>query len=438
MERFARWWNGETEQRAPDGEKAADPKCTEAASAEVDSAVDVPGTDGLLTLAQLVDMLNLGGVPTNKLSEATYFACLRILSEALGKLPLKLLRETEADGVMEERGDPLYKVLRYRPNPFETSTRFWSSVEFARNHYGNAYARIDGAGNRMALFHMASDRVQVWYDNRHILGQDTALWYIWTAENGIRYKLSSEEVLHFRTWLSMDGITGLAVQDILRLTLDGSLRAQQMQNKLYENGFTAKAAVQYTGDLSPEAERKFMAGLERYAQGQMDSVKSFIPLPFGSQLTPLNIKLTDGQFVELKKYSALQVAAAFGVKPNQVNDYEKSSYASAEAQQLAFLVDTLLWIVKDYEEEITFKLVPEERIDQGVGAEFNTAVILRADSKTQLESLGAAVEKSVYTPNEARRFIRLAKKPAGDELYATSGTIPLIQAGAQYSRAEEE
>lgn len=58
-------------------------------------------------------------------------------------------------------------------------------------------------------------------------------------------------------------------------------------------------------------------------------------------LQPLNVTLADAQYAEIKKYTALQIAAAFGIKPNQLNDYDKSSYSNSESQQLAFLVDTI-------------------------------------------------------------------------------------------------
>ena len=48
-----------------------------------------------ITLEQLVDFLNLNGVSEKELSEATYFACLKILSESLGKLPLKLVSTSD-------------------------------------------------------------------------------------------------------------------------------------------------------------------------------------------------------------------------------------------------------------------------------------------------------------------------------------------------------
>ena len=73
-----------------------------------------------ITLSQLVDFLNLNGVSEKELSEATYFACLKILSESLGKLPLKLVATTEKNGVVEQKNHPYYAKLRYRPNRFTT------------------------------------------------------------------------------------------------------------------------------------------------------------------------------------------------------------------------------------------------------------------------------------------------------------------------------
>ena len=390
-----------------------------------------------VTLSQLIDLLNLGGIPRSKLSEATYFTCLRVLSEGVSKLPLKLIRSTPERGVEEVRENPLYRVLRYRPNPIQTATYFWADMEMSRNHYGNAYAAIFGSGLSTQLWHMRSDRVSVWFDNRRILAPDARLWYIWSAPDGRRYKLCQDEVLHFRTWLSLDGITGLSVQEILRSTLDGSLQSQQMLNSLYKNGFTAKAAVQYTGDLNSEAEQNFLRGLEAYATGQMDATKSFIPVPLGSKIEPLNIKLTDSQFIELRKHSALQIAAAFGVKPNQVNDYEKSSFANSEAQQLAFLTDTLLWILKGYEEELSWKLLEPAQMDRGEAAQFNTAVMLRADTKTQIESMVQAVANSVYMPNEARAYLGMSSAAGGDRLIANGNVIPLEDVGKQYGNGKE-
>lgn len=78
------------------------------------------------------------------ISEATYFACMKVLSEGVGKLPLKLLKYNDKNGVETARKHPLYYALHDRPNPYMTATNFWSTVEYNRNHYGNAYVWIQG------------------------------------------------------------------------------------------------------------------------------------------------------------------------------------------------------------------------------------------------------------------------------------------------------
>jgi len=155
-------------------------------------------------------------------------------------------------------------------------------------------------------------------------------------------------------------------------------------------------------------------------------------------LTPLDVKLTDSQFFELKKYNALQIAAAFGVKPNQINDYSKSSYANSELQQLSFYVDTELFIIKQYEEEINYKGLTEEQQEAGDYYKFNEKVLFRTDSKTQMEYLKNAVGGSIMMANEARRKIDLPDAEGGDILLANGNVIPLTQAGAAYIKGQTE
>ena len=365
-------------------------------------------------------------------SEATYFACLKILSESVGKLPLKLLKKTKKHGVIEAINHPLYNILRNRPNKFMTSTSFWSTTEYFRNHYGNSYSLIVGYGESIKIIPLDSSKMEIWYDDAKLLSNIPDIWYLYSY-GGTTYKFSSEEILHFKTSItSDDGIKGLAVREILQSTILGNKKAQKMQNSLYDTGFTAKAVVQYTGNLKDESVKNFLRNIENYAKGNVDVGKGIVPIPLGTQITPLTTKLGDNEFLELKKYSALQIASAFGIKPVQINDYSKSSYSSSEAQNLAFLVDTLLFILKQYEEELNYKLLSDEEIRKGYYFKFNTGILLRADLKTQVESLTKGIANFLYTPNEARAFLDLEAKDGGDVLIGNGSTIEINQVGSQY------
>lgn len=368
------------------------------------------------------------------ISEATYFACMKVLSEAIGKLPLKLLRYNDKNGVETARKHPLYYALYSRPNPYMTATNFWSTVEYNRNHYGNAYVWIQGAGKDMKLWILPSTQVTVYYDDAKILADQPDIYYVYSG-GGQNYRFSSEEILHFKSSNTLDGIVGISVKDQLKSTIGGGVKSQKMLNKMYDSGFTAKAVLNYTGSLNDANVQELVRMTEAYAKGDLKDkgVENIIPIPLGFSLNPLNVKLADNQFVEVRQYTALQIASAFGIKPYQIGDYTKSSYASAEAQQLSFLVDTLLYIIKQYEEELSYKLLSREEIDNGYHFKFNVAVILRADLATQINTLSAGVSNFIYTPNEARAMLDLEAKEGGDKLLGNGASIPVDMAGTQYN-----
>lgn len=380
----------------------------------------------------------LGIDPTeheNALSEATYFACLKVLSEAVGKLPLKLLKYDERQGVITARDHPLYHVLNKRPNPYMTATTFWSTVEYNRNHYGNAYVWIQGSGKDLKLWIMPSDKVEVWYDDSKILANQPDLYYLFSS-GGFLYRFGSEEVLHFKSSNTFDGLLGVSVQDQLKQLIDGAGRSQKMLNRMYSSGFTAKAVLNYTGSLSDANVKELIKMTEAYSKGELseEGIENIIPIPVGFKLDPLAVKLADNQFIEVKQYTSLQIASAFGIKPYQIGDYTKSSYASAEAQQLSFYVDTLLYIIKQYEEEITYKLLTDEDISKGYHSKFNIDVIMRSDFATKVNTLSVATNSFLMTPNEAREKMDLKAIPGGDRLLGNGASIPVDLTGSQYTQ----
>lgn len=368
-------------------------------------------------------------------SEATYFACLKVLSESLGKLPLRVQRFTEDGGISVERNHRLYRMLNERPNRYTPSGAFWSAVEQYRDDEGNAYVWIDSRNPKQTqLWLMRSNDVEVYYDNALKLADVPDVYYKYSTPQGV-IVLSSEEVLHFRSQYTRDGIVGISVKHQLASTIENGVKAQKFINKTIDQGMTGKSVLNYTGSLNDENVKTLVDGITKYMKGDMSSnpLENIIPMPVGYSLTPLNIKLADSQFLELRQYSSLQIASAFGVKPYQVGDYTKSSYASAEAQQLSFLIDTLLYIVKQYEEELTYKLLTAEEVAQGYHIKFNISVILRADQQTQIATLSQAVNNFLLTPNEARERLDLPSKEGGDQLLGNGASIPLHLAGSQYT-----
>lgn len=391
---------------------------------------------------ELLEWLGITTRNKNILSEVTYFTCLKMLSETLGKMPIKMYQETDK-GIIRASPNKAYNLLRNRPNPYMTPSIFWATVENNRNHYGNAYVYIRKEFKRLKygaseeikdLWIMPSENVQPIIDDKGIFGNKDALYYVYTDRyTGEQYVFKNKEVLHFKTSFTFDGILGQPVSTILKHTLEGGVESQNFINNLYKTGLTAKATLEYTGDLDSTKEEKLIKGIEKFANGSQNAGK-IIPIPLGMKITPLNIKLTDSQFYELKKFSSLQIAGALGIKPNQINNYEKSSYSSGEIQQLSFYIDTEQFILKVYEEEMCYKLLDDNEKDNNIFYKFNEKAILRTDAKTQAECLTSYVNNAIYTPNDARGYLDMPALEGGDVLVCNGNYIPITDVGKQYSK----
>lgn len=388
-------------------------------------------------LNRLLDFLGIDhNMNREAMNEAVYYACIKVLSESIGKLPFKIMQAQEDKGVRVAREHPWYRTLNERPNRYMNASTFWGMMELCRNHYGNGYAWIDTRDPKHPqLWPIDPSTVQVWYDDACLLKDAPDVYYRIASKKG-EVILGSEEVFHVKSHLTLDGLVGISVREQLASVIQGNLKAQKYINKLYDSGMTAKAVLQYTGNFKDTSTEALTRGIEAYAKGEMKNkgIENIIPVPLGMQLTPLNLKLTDSQFLEIKQYSALQIASAFGVKPYQVGDYSKSSYASAEAQQLSFLVDTLLFNLKQFEEEANWKIVTDGDYSKGYHSKFNTGVLLRADQKTQIDTLVSAVSNFLMTPDEARERLDLPNLPGGDQLIGNGSTVTLEQVGIQWQQ----
>ncbi len=366
---------------------------------------------------------------------------MKMLTETMGKLPLKFYQRT-GKGKIRAEPNKAAQLLMTRPNKIMTPATFWGTVEFNCQHYGNAYVwiqtkyqksgRFGGTIEPVAFWVMQSEYVQVFMDDVGVFGNAGQLYYRYSdPKTGKTYTFGQDSVMHFKTWCSTDGILGKSVREMLMDTIGGAEESQTYLNRLYQDGLTASMALQYTGDLDKPRRMALQREYNDLLTGAKNAGK-VVAVPVGMTLQPLNIKLADAQFFELKKYTALQIAGAFGIKPNQLNNYEKSSYANSETQQLAFLIDTMAYRLNQYEQEINYKCLTPEEQKEGFFFKFNEKALLRTDAKTQMANIVSAVTNGLYTVNEGRELLDLAYVDGGDVNMVNGTYTPITQIGAAY------
>ena len=353
------------------------------------------------------------------ISEITYFTVLRVLSEAVGKLPIHVRDENHK--IVKGNTE---RLLTVRPNEAMSPVQLFSYLEYCRNHYGNGYLYCDWSGqtgNLKSITALDPRCVRIWVDDvsNDILQKH---YYTYTTFSGNSYVLAAEDVAHVKSWHLDDQtrLIGLPVRETLHEYMNAGKAAQETQNSLYKNGMITSGVLNYVGDLSEEKKQLMLEQIRK-----IGTKNKILPLPKDWELKTLNLSMVDAQFIEGRKLNALQVAAAFGVNPNQLNDYSKGSYANATAQQLSFLTDTLMYISRQYEDELTYKLLSEKEINDGLQIDIDTEAVLQSTPDVLADILVKYVQGSVMTINEARNKANMPPIEDGDKLMTMPGATTL-------------
>lgn len=390
---------------------------------------------------EMLGIKSSSNINPKNIGEITFYTCLKTLSDKMASIPIGVY--SSHDGVSSKyENHYLNYILQVKPNPYQNAPIFWSSVEKDRNYQGNAYVHVEtnktgkNAGKIKALWQLPADEIQIYIDDAGVFGTTNSLWYVWAdSRTGKQYRFSSKQVLHYKNWLTQkDGIVGLSVKDILCSYIDTSQQSNYFVNRLVHNGMiTDKVILQYTGDLGDKAKTTLVQKVESYSKSNSGK---FIPLPLGITATNLQSKLVDSQYLDLTKYTALQIASAFGVPPSYLNNLDKANFANVGVLQDGLYRDTLLPNLTQYEAENACKLFLESEIEKGFYFYYDVDVILRASIETRANAYASFINNGIYTPNEVRAKENLASKEFGDELLVQGAntTLKNVVSGINYTK----
>jgi HK97 family phage portal protein len=235
--------------------------------------------------------------------------------------------------------------------------------------------------------------------------------------------------------MSINGIIGLSTIEMLRNTIENANGASNFLNGSYKKGMQAAGILQYVGDLTEPGKNTLRTNFEKMSSGLINTNRIAV-MPLGVTYQPLQLKLTDAQFLENTRLTIQQLTAAFGIKPHQVNDQTKTSYASTSEANREFYTDTMLAILTMYEQELSYKTFMPREVIAGYYTKFNADVILRADPEKRYAMYKDAIQNMLKTPNECRAMEEDAPLPGGDTLYGNAALAPatLLAEGIAFTK----
>ncbi|RPW57794.1 phage portal protein [Pseudomonas aeruginosa] len=353
---------------------------------------------------------------------STVWACVRLLSESVSTLPLKLYRRLP-DGSREQAKDhPLFRLLCRTPNAEMTPQRFMLMVVVSICLRGNAFVEKKMIGTRVvALVPLLPQYMRV---KREDSGR---LKYTYT-ENGVERVIPENNLMHIRGF-GLDGVCGMLPVTMGREIFGSAMSAEEAAAKVFAQGMQASGILSGDTTLTPKQREDLRASLTAF-MGSQNAGKIMVA-EAGLKYQGITMNPEAAQMLESRSFNVEEMCRWFRVPPFMVGHMDKqSSWASSvEAQNLHFLTNSLRPLLVNIEQEITRCLIGEADADE-LFAEFAVEGLLRADSTARAAWYNTALQNGWMSRNEVRRLENLPPIEGGNVFTVQSALVPLEQLGA--------
>ncbi|HID8403859.1 TPA: phage portal protein [Serratia marcescens] len=343
------------------------------------------------------------------------WACIRLLSESVSTLPMKVYRR-EADGSRKLAQDhPAYQVLCRRPNLEMTPSRFMLMVVASICLRGNAFIEKKMIGRKLVALNPLLPQ------NMVVKRLDTGqLQYTYT-EDGKKRVIPVDRMMHIRGF-GLDGVCGMMPLSSGRDVFGAAIAVDESAAKIFENGLQTSGYISSKVALNKEQRERLRKYLAAFA-GSKNAGKMMV---LEGDLSYQNVTMNpeDAQMLESRAFSIEEICRWFRVPPFMVGHVTKqSSWASSvEGMNLIFLTNTLRPLLVNIEQEISRCLLDS---DEDYFAEFSVEGLLRADSVGRAAYYTTALQNGWMSRNDVRRLENLPPIPGGEIYTVQLNLTPL-------------
>lgn len=354
------------------------------------------------------------------------WACIRILSEDIGSLPLHLYTR-QAQGKTRAANHPLYLLLHDRPNPEMSAMSFRETMASHILAWGNAYAEkeLDALGRVKALWPWPPNKVEVHRD------QNTRQIYylVQVDESGQKKKFLREQVLHI-PGLSFNGLVGYSPIGKLRESIGMAAALEEFGARFFGQGTNPGLVVSHPGKLSDQAHKNLKDSLTMAYSGLGKSHRLML-LEEGMRPEKIGIPPNEAQFIESKRFQLAEIARIYRMPLHKLQEYEKGmAFASVEQFSLDYVVGTLTpWLVR-FEQGYNWQLFSTDLERRRYFWEHLVAGLLRGDLKTRYEAYAVGRNWGWLSADDIREFENMNPLPDGKgQIYLQP--LNMVEAGEE-------
>lgn len=352
---------------------------------------------------------------TSALAISAVFAAVRVISEAIGTLPLHVYRR---DGKKRYLSDahPAYNTLHTSANPEAPASVVRTALVAKMLLNGNSYAEIERdpyTNEIINIWPLTFATVVPWRDMRGML------FYRCTPYSGQQVDFDPNDILHFRGF-SLDGLVGMSVIRQARESLGLNISLERYGAGFFGRGARPGVMLKHPGRLSDDARKRLRESWERIHSGTDNSHRTAI-LEEGMEVATISVPNDDAQFLESRKFGIEEVARWFGLPLSRLRVQGAQAFINLEQDGTDFVVNTLRPHLVRIEQEINTKLFPKG--DYFV--EHSVEGLLRGDILTRYNTYQIGRMNGWLSINDVRNAENLPPIDGGDQYMTPMNMQPV-------------
>lgn len=335
------------------------------------------------------------------------------LARNVAQLSLHTFRRLD-DSDRERVTDHPFAQMMRTPNPYTTGYRLIFSLIADRGIYDRAlWVKAFQDGRSMLV--RIPPRLWTIADNDNWLAPTEFL----VKGNRGKTTLSAKDVVYFRGYNPEDERYGLSPIESLRRVLSEEYAAGQMREQVLRNGARIGGYIERPAgaEWSAEARARFATGWRSQYAGQTATEGGGTPiLEDGMKFVQAGHSAKDMQYIEARKLSREEAAAAYFIPPPMVGILDHATFGNIEEQHKMLYQDTLGPILQEVQQEIALQILPDFGDVDDLYNEFNMLEKLRGSFEEQASQMQSSVGAPFLTRNEARAKLNLPRIEGADDL----------------------
>ena len=326
----------------------------------------------------------------NSLKVSAVYGCVRILSETIASLPLKIYEKTDEGKQVSNHS--LNQVFQL-PNGIQTGFELREFIGTSLTMRGNSYAQKirSGRGQVGEIIPLYPQHMDVNKDARGNLVFDY-------QETGAARVFSQDQIWRV-AGMGSNGVTGLSPISLARESIGLAMALEEHGATLFKNGTQTDAIFEIPATLTEESFDRLKKQISEH-QGSANSHKAMI-LEGGLTRKSIGMTAEDSQFIATRKLQIADIARFYRVPLHMLNELDKATFSNIEHQSIEFVRDTLTpWLVRIEQSIFRDLLTADER--KRYYAKHSVEGVLRGDIKSRNEAFKVGIDGGWLNANEVR------------------------------------